>query len=212
MIARRGLVAGAAAMATTRPALALPGELAFEVFRNGSRIGRHGIVFHQDHDTTEANVTVEIAVTLGPFILYRYTHKVHEIWHNETFQTLQSETDDGGTQYRVSATRTADGVVVDASGAARAVFVADAIPLTHWNNLCMERPLFNPQDGVAITSKVVPRGEEIVSLANGRGIRATHYSLVGKMALDDWYDTARLWAALKTLGADGSNIEYRRLE
>ena len=210
MIARRGFLAGAATAAAF-PAHALPAELAFEVLRNGSRIGRHGIVFHQDHDTIEANVSVEIAVGLGPIVLYRYTHKVHEIWRDRTFQTLQSETNDDGKPYRVSATRTADGVVVDASGTARTIFPPDAIPLTHWNNLCMERPLFNPQDGVAIASKVVPRGEEVVSLANGDGVRATHYSLIGKVALDDWYDTARLWTALRTLGTDGSSIEYRRL-
>jgi hypothetical protein len=209
MISRRGFLTGGAASLTG--AWTLPAELVFEVMRNGSPIGRHAIGFRQDGDTIAANITVEIAAGLGPIVLYRYKHTARETWRDGRFQSLESETNDDGTHYRVTATRTADNVAVDVAGAARTLFAAETIPLTHWNSLCMERPLFNPQDGVPITSRIVTHGQEMVPLANGGAVRATHYSLVGKVALDDWYDTVRLWIALRSVGRDGSNIEYRRL-
>ena len=46
----------------------------------------------------------------------------------------------------------------------------------------MDRPLFNPQDGTAIASSVVARGEDMVPLADGRPVLATRYSLIGKVA------------------------------
>jgi hypothetical protein len=51
----------------------------------------------------------------------------------------------------------------------------------------------------------------MVALADGRMVRAARYSLVGKPALDDWYDDARQWTALRTIGKDGSTIDYRRV-
>jgi hypothetical protein len=69
--------------------------------------------------------------------------------------------------------------------------------------------LFNPQDGVPVASTVVARGEDMVPLADGKTVRAAHYSLVGQVALDDWYDDQRRWTALRSIGKDGSTIEYR---
>ena len=42
--------------------------------------------------------------------------------------------------------------------------------------------------------------------ADGAGERGG----IGKVALDDWYDTMLHWTALRASGRDGSTIEYRR--
>lgn len=214
MIARRGFLGGGAALSAASPdrGVASPVQpgLHFEVMRNGGRIGQHTISFHQDGATLEASIDVDIVVRVGPIVLYRYALKGREIWRDGTFIILETETDDDGTRHRVQATRTSENVVVEVLGASRAIFPASAIPLTHWNNLCMARPLFNPHDGAAIASSVVARGEDTVPLADGRPVRATRYSLIGKVALDDWYDSTRHWTALRAPGRDGSTIEYRR--
>lgn len=214
MIARRGFLAGGAALsaASPYPVMASPVQsgLHFEVMRNGGRIGQHTIRFRQDGTTLEARIEVDIAVGVGPIVLYRYTLRGREVWRDGAFVSLESETNDDGTRHRVKAMRTSENVVVEVLGAPRTILPASAIPLTHWNDLCMERPLFNPQDGANIASSVLTRGEDMVPLADGRPVRATRYSLVGKVALDDWYDTARQWTALRAPGRDGSTIEYRR--
>ena len=214
MIARRGFLSGGAALSAASPnrvtASPVQPGLHFEVMRNGGRIGQHTISFHQDGATLEARIDVDIVVRVGPIVLYRFALKGREIWRDGTFVTLESETNDDGTRHRVKAMRTSENVVVDVVGAPRTIFPTSAIPLTHWNNLCMERPLFNPRDGAAIASSVLTRGEDMVPLADGRPVRATRYSLIGKVALDDWYDTMRHWTALRAPGRDGSTIEYRR--
>jgi hypothetical protein len=168
------------------------------------------VTFHQQDDTLLANASVEIVVRLGPIVLFRYTHSVHETWRNGQFVSLDSETNDDGKACRVHAIHSGDQVVVEALDARRRILSPATIPLTHWNRLCMERPLFNPQDGVPVESTVVARGEDIVTLADRRTVRAAHYSLLGKVALDDWYDDAHQWTALRSIGKDGSVIEYRR--
>jgi hypothetical protein len=209
MIVRRGLLAsGIARLAIGQAHAAVPPELRFNVMRNGSPIGQHNIRFSLDGETLRAAVVVEIVVRLGPIALYRYTHSVREVWRGGRFESLESETNDDGKPFRVRAVRGSEGVVIESS--VRTVLPPNAIPLTHWNSLCMERKLFNPQDGLPIDSTIVSRGDESVALADGRTVRATHYSLVGKVALDDWYDGDHMWTALRSTGTDGSTIEYRR--
>lgn len=214
MIARRGFLSGGAALSAASPnrvtASPVQPGLHFEVMRNGGRIGQHTIRFRQDGTTLEAQIDVDIAVSVGPIVLYRFALKGREVWRDGAFVSLESETNDDGTRHRVKAMRTSENVAVEVLGAPRAIFSSNAIPLTHWNSLCMDRPLFNPQDGAAIASSVVARGEDMVPLADGRPVRATRYSLIGKVTLDDWYDTMRHWTALRAPGRDGSTIEYRR--
>ncbi len=214
MILRRDVLAGGAVFSAASQsgsiAPQLQPDLRFDVMRDGKRIGQHTIRFRRESTTLEVEIDVDIAVRVGPIVLYRYVLKGRETWQDGEFVSLETETNDGGTPHRVKAARTPERVVVEAQGVPKVIFPGNAIPLTHWNNLCMDRPLFNPQDGAAITSKVLTRGEDRVYLADGSAVRAIRYSLIGKVVLDDWYDMSRHWTALRAPGRDGSTIEYRR--
>jgi hypothetical protein len=185
-------------------------DLCFNVMRNGSIIGQHSIGFRQEGGMLIASISLEIMVRFGPIPLFRYSHKVRETWRDGSFLTFESKTDENGKRHRVSATRTAENVIVESSTVGCKVFGAQTIPLTHWNLLCMERPLFNPQDGSLMSARVEARGDEMVVLADGGKVRATRYSLLIKPVLDNWYDGERQWTALRTRGTDGSAIDYRR--
>jgi hypothetical protein len=192
-------------------ATAMPSpDLRFDVLRNGGVIGRSNVTFYQDGDALSANTVVDIQVRLGGIVLYRYAQTARETWSGGQFVSLDSETDDGGKHHAVHAMRSGDHVVARAANAEPMSLPADAIPMTHWNILCMERPLFNVQDGTAIDSRIEPRGEDMVTLADGQTLRAARYSLIGKFAVDDWYDDSHHWASLRMTGSDGSTIEYRR--
>jgi len=213
MIGRRGLLVCGTALAGTSPTIspALPPVLAFDVVRDGNRVGQHQVAFRQDGGMVTATIAVEIIVRLGPIVLYRYNHNGRETWRDGEFESLTTETNDSGTRFKVSMTRTAANVVVDSGSRPPAAMPRETIPLTHWNARCMERPLVNPQDGVPVTSSVVVHGEDTVGLANGQMVRARHFSLVGVVTLDDWYDATPLWTALRTKAHDGSTVEYRRV-
>lgn len=214
-LSRRRLIAGSAALiAAPMAAIAAtetrPNALVFDVMRNGSRIGHHTVQLQPANGTLVARVNVEIAVGLGPIILYRYTHTVRETWREGEFVSMESETNDDGTRHRVQADRRDNGVVVRTGDGKSEVMPADTIPLTHWNYRCMSAPLFNPQTGKRVAPQVQPRGQDTVALSDGRSVRATRYSLSGDVVLDDWYDTARAWTALRSTGTDGSAIAYVR--
>jgi hypothetical protein len=213
MILRRGLLSGGGAMVIASSvrgiAMTTRSPLRFDVLRNGHPVGHHSVTFQTEGSALMVNIQVNIKVGFGPLVFFRYEHSAREVWHGDEFVSIDSETNDNGKPCRVHAVRAKNGVIVESANAPRAVFGANAIPLTHWNVLCMEQPLFNPQDGVAINSKVMVRGDDTVALGDERTIRAKHYSLVGKVALDDWYDPAQRWVALHSIGTDGSTIDYR---
>jgi hypothetical protein len=188
-----------------------PTSMGFAVLRNGSRIGTHRIDFREADGVVTATIAVEIVVRFGPITLFRYGHNAREIWRDGQFESLVSETNDDGKPIRAKIARTAEGVVVEVQSKQRVVMAAETIPLTHWNIQCMDRPLVNPQDGTPIMSQVVQRGEESVPMPDGKMVTARHYSLVGKVAIDDWYDGSSVWVALRTKAVDGSMIDYRRV-
>lgn len=219
MLTRRGLIVGSGALATGATQLVAaaaaapplsPGLLRFDVLRNDSLIGQHVITLTRNGAVLLAAINVRFVVTLGPITLYRYTHTVREEWRDGIFERMESNTNDDGTSHSVRADRTADGVVVRTGSGKRTVMPRETVPLTHWNYICMSAPLFNPQTGEQVRPQVLARGEESVSLADGRAIRARRYSLSGDVALDDWYDGTQTWVALRSTGSDGSTISYRR--
>ena len=187
-----------------------PAGLVFEVTRDGKAIGHHRIAFQRDGDSVTASVDVDIVVRLGPVPVYRYKHTVREVWRGAQVVSMDSETNDDGKAFRVRAETQADGVLVRTETVPRLVLPPGAIPLTHWNKLCMARPLFNPQDGKVLAYQVTRVGEEKTALANGREVAATRFALTGKEPLDDWYDQANDWVALRSKAKDGSMIAYRR--
>jgi hypothetical protein len=216
MLTRRLLVGALCAQMAARPAFsqeAMPpmGSLRFDILRNQGRIGRHSVQLDRQGNIVTARILVEVAVSIGPIVVYRYGLTATETWRDGRFAAFDSECNDDGTRLRVRAESREEGVVVRTDAAPRLVLPPDAVPMTHWNQACLRAPLFEARDGKPARPKVTPRGRESVALADGRTIQADRYSYSGDTELDDWYDTAGSWAAMRTTGRDGSIIEYRRL-
>jgi len=218
MLTRRSILAGAGALLAPAAWGAVAGEamppmeiLRFAITRNGSRIGRHVVQLDQQGGVVTARIAVEVAVSIGPIVVYRYTLGATETWRDGRFATFQSDCDDNGTKLFVRARAGADGVEVATQAVSRVVLRADTIPMTHWNRAILRAPLFEARDGAPARPKVTPRGAEAVALADGRTIPAERFSLTGDIELDEWYDADGRWVAMRTTGRDGSIIEYRRL-
>jgi hypothetical protein len=213
MSGRRDVIKFGAAFAglAPPPSTTPPAPLSFDITRDGGHVGEHHVDFREDANLLVATIAVEIVVRLGPIALYRYNHSAREAWRDGQFQELTSETNDDGKRFQVKVFRENARIHVDIPSRPRAVMPVDTIPLTHWNVQCMRQPLINPQDGSPIVSRIVPRGAERVASAGGQTVPAQRYSLVGDVTLDDWYDSAMRWAALRTKAKDGSMVEYRRV-
>lgn len=206
----RGLLAGSM-LAPSRLRAQDNTALRFEVMRHGSSIGTHAIRFVQAGAELQAHISATFHIDFGPITLFRYTHEAVEIWRNDQFQSLQTKTCNNGTNLSVSATRVINGVRIVAADGSVNVAPADVLPLTHWNQACMQSRLFNPQDGKLLPETARLEGPDSVALANGSRVQAVRYALHGLAPLEEWYGIDRSWAKLRAIAKDGSVVEYVRI-
>ncbi|HEX5378271.1 MAG TPA: DUF6134 family protein [Phenylobacterium sp.] len=202
-LSRRRILAAGLAVIAPGPALAAlppPRRLAFTVFRNGVKVGEHAMTFAGEAGSQVVTTEVQMRVKLGPVPVYRYVHQAVERWSAGRFSSLETATDANGKREKVEARRTATGVAID-TGGRRIAAPANALPFTHWNRDGFGGPLFNPQEGKLL--RVVATRK-----ASGSG---TQWSVRGEAEIDDWYDEAGVWSALRGRLKDGSTMEYRRI-
>ena len=98
---------------------------------------------------------------------------------------------------RVSARRTEAGVIIE-TAKDRITGPAGVRPFTHWNPEVFSGPLFNPQEGKLLK-------------VTARKVSARQWAVRGEAEIDDFYDEAGVWTALRGKLQDGSRIEYRRV-
>lgn len=212
-VRRRSLLTAGAFLLTPGLALAaLPANrrLAFAVFRNGARVGDHLMTFSGEPGAVTVSTDVVMKIKLGPVPVFNYRHQATEKWAGGRFASLTSTTNANGKPQKVSAQRTGKGVIIEtAKGEITAG--ASTLPLTHWNPDAFAGPLFNPQEGKLVKVTARRSGPEAVKLANGGGVNASRWSLRGDAEIDDWYDPAGVWVALRGKLPDGSTMEYRRV-
>lgn len=208
---RRAFVLGVASLVPTLAfARSYPAALAFSAYRNGKRIGEHRLTFESAGEDLTVRVRAEMVVKIGPVTVYRYLHEVVERWRGDGFDSLGSRTNSNGRRESVTASRTGSGVVIRV-GELRTVAPEGTLPFTHWNPQIQRAPLFNPQTGEVLKLAVRQRGAESVALADGRRVTARRVSFTGDAQIDNWYDEAGVWTALRGKLDDGSTMEYRRL-
>ena len=81
LIGRRELIMGGAGLALVPgAALAAPNRLAFQVFRNGTKVGEHVVVFTGDDAARTATTNVAMTVKIGPVPVFKYKHQAIEKW------------------------------------------------------------------------------------------------------------------------------------
>jgi len=207
---RRALILFGSAALIAQPVLAAApanGRLRFSVWRNGERVGEHQMTFSRDGARIRVATDVSMTVRLGPVPIYRYTHEANEQWNDGAFQALQSATSSNGKRQKVVARREAGGVSIETLNG-QATAPSRAAPLTHWNPEALGRPMFNPQTGKLLKLTAARAGRSPLPDGNGAAAR---WSLRGDAEIDNWYDDAGVWLALRGKLEDGSVMEYRRV-
>jgi hypothetical protein len=197
-LARRELIAGAAALSLAPTlAFAAPGKLTFAVFRNGTKVGEHQVTIGGDADSPTATTQVAMTVKVGPVPVYRYKHTATERWRDGKFVSIETFTEANGKKQHVLAQAGPGAVAIDGP-AGLIKGPADAAPLSHWNTAAFSRPMFNQQEGKMLKVKATK-------------VAPNHWAVRGEAEIDDFYDAAGQWQALKGKLDDGSTLEYRRV-
>jgi len=210
---RRSLLTAGALLAVPTPLLAAPPanrRLVFSAARNGVRIGEHRMTFSGDAASPTISTEVEIAIKIGSVTVYNYRHTAREVWEDGRFESLETVTDATAGDRKVSARRTADGVLIR-TGRREVLAPAGTAPLTHWNSKVLTGRLFNPQEGSLARITASPKGLRPVTLPDGRSLEVQVWSLRGEAEIDNWYDRNGVWTGLNGRLVDGSRIECRRI-
>jgi len=197
----------AAAQAPPDPLPLYGPEMVFSVWRSGSEIGRHRVLFSRDGGALIVRSMLDLAVKMLGITVYRYTYRAQEVWRDGKLVRLVSSVDDNGTPAKIEAQ--ADQDKIDVAGP-HGRFVADApiLPSTHWDAQVIGADrVINTLDGKIDQVKLVPEGAGPVATA-AAPIRATHYLWTGDIKAETWYDAAGHWVKLRFNGKDGTPIDY----
>lgn len=215
VMSRRGLAGAAAAgiflaslpgsaSANTRPP---SGVIPFTVFRGGSEMGHHHTRFTADGNDLRVDVEIRLAVTFAGITVFRYTHDSTERWQDGRLVSIDTETYDDGTEYRVRGRAEGDvfRVLEGRSGPWEAP--ADIIPTSYWHIGCVRNErLLHTQYGEPFEVSTQLLGREAIEAA-GRTIEADRYRLTASLVVDAWYNSADQWVKL-AFEARGAEVDY----
>lgn len=182
-------------------------EMVFSVWRSGSEIGQHRVLFTRDGGALVVRSMLDLAVKMLGITVYRYKYAAQEIWRDGKLVQLDSSVNDNGTPAKIEAQAEADKIAV-AGPQGKIVAEAPILPSTHWDaQVIAADRVINTLDGKIDQVKLVPEGAESVATATAP-IQATHYLWTGDIKAETWYDAAGHWVKLRFKGKDGTPIEY----
>lgn len=209
-LGRRAMLAGGAALLAAPAWAGMPDSrrIAFDVVRNGSRIGGHVLTFSPSGNRLDVGIAVDIEVKMMSLVLYRYSLRGRERWEDGILVEASAETQDGSDKAFMRAVRRDGRLQVEGSHGKPYTAPEGSLVASHWNPAQMKAPMINVQDGELLDFKVASRGTEGIEV-RGRRIDATHYGLTGPGTLDLWYDQRQVWSQLRSVVRDGSTVEYR---
>jgi hypothetical protein len=208
MISRRATLLGLVAASPISTKLEHATQLSFRVMRNGKPIGTHAISIEPAGEGFDVHIAVDIAYSIGPITLYRYTLRGLEQWRGGQLVRLDAHTDDDGTANFASAVRQGQDLWVTGSASAGYRAPPNALPGTHWNRNELDGPWINPQDGKLLTHTVADAGPDSVALADGSRVGAERFVVNGDVRMELWYTADRRWVSLRAPARDGSTILY----
>lgn len=182
--------------------------LSFRVERGGDPIGTHRISFSQQGDELHVAIDIDLAVSFGPITVFRYTHRNRETWRDGKLVALETETNDDGTRYSVSAKATNEGLEVTSSANGTFTAPADIIPTSYWNPATTRQSaLLDTQKGRILDVEIEKTGTREARV-NGRTVPVTEYRMTGDLKLSLWYSPEMEWLNVIFI-ARGEEVDYR---
>lgn len=190
MLAAAGLSSPAGVLAAAAATGAAPedGELAFDVFRGAAPMGRHVLRFTSGSDgVLTVDIAIDLAVSLGPITVFRYTHRNRERWRDGRLIAIATTTDDDGTRFTVDGRADGDRFVADGS-VGRIEAPAGILPTSYWHPETTQRRLWlDTQRGRLITPQIAPLGAVERPAPDGGAIDADAFAVSGDLTMTLWY-------------------------
>jgi hypothetical protein len=164
----------------------------FTVTVSGKLAGEVHMTIHRKEDGStlmRCDTDIKVKTLLGE---YKYVYRGLEIWKDHRLTKFDSNTDDNGKRYIVSAVAENAGLRLTVNNAPR--MVKPHVWLTSYWSLPdpklrnQELALIDADNGRDLTAKLQFVATEKIKVAGGPEIPLNHYRLSGKVNVDLWYD------------------------
>jgi hypothetical protein len=189
------------------PASSPEPALSFRVERGGTPIGTHTINFTQVGDELHVAIDINLAVSFGPITVFRYAHSNRETWRDGKLVAIETETNDDGRLFSVSARMTDQGLEVTSSENGTFIAPKNIIPTSYWNPATVEQTrLLDTQRGRIINVRVNETATR-EALVDGARVPVREYEMTGDLKLKLWYSPQMEWLNV-IFRARGSDVDY----
>jgi len=186
-------------------------EIAFEVFRKGSKVGSHVTSFERTGDDLTVISRFNLAIDVLFFTAYSFGYQSTEVWRDGALKALAVGVVDGGKKSSVTA-KVEDGLFKIEGSGGPAIASSWVFPTNHWNRgQVNSTAILNTITGRLSKVEIVRRGIDRVETAQG-AVDAEHFEYTGELRdTEVWYDADNRWVKMRFKAEDGSTIEYRCL-
>lgn len=162
------------------------GRLVYDIWRDGSVIGRNQVDFERDGNKLIVRTVIDIEVKVLFVPVYRFEHDAVEQWIDGKLVRFKAVTNDNGKQRDVLLERVGDELRGYYNNDQR-VLPGDLLPGSLWHPATVDQTrLIEPTKGRARQVTVTDLGMEKVDLG-GRTVEARRYSITGEFRREVWY-------------------------
>ncbi|TQV83257.1 DUF6134 family protein [Denitrobaculum tricleocarpae] len=181
------------------------GERQFDISRNGSLVGSQSFRFSRRDGQLLVRSAIDIEVTRGSTLLYRYRHDAEESWLAGRLQAFVSDTDDNGTRYLVRAERI-EGIFRGRVNGQSFTVSGFVVPASFWHrDTPSSQVLWDGVDGEVKVVRGEDQGPERIEVL-GETVEARRYELGGQIQRVLWYDRRCALVRMSYLAQDGAKF------
>jgi hypothetical protein len=181
-------------------------QLAFDVYRDGSKFGTHIVSFRKSGDDLTVTSDVHLNVSFGLLTLFDYILASTEHWKGDQLISIAARTKSDGKWKPLAVEAVETGFRIAGTGF-RGVIPGPLIPSSHWNAAEMRQPaMLSIETGALLPMTVIDKGLEQVKTGQGL-VEARHYLVKSEIEASFWYDAADRWVKC-SFTAQGSHIDY----
>jgi hypothetical protein len=161
---------------------------------DGKHAGNANMTIDQQADGT-TTVTCDTSIQVRVLVkTYKYSYQGREVWKDGRLQRLDSECNDDGQKYRVSAIANGDRLRIRVNNQPERLARGDVWLTSYWTVAHVKSrkdtvPLLDADTGRDLDCRVQFVGAAQLAVA-GQVHNVNHYKLSGKVQVDVWYDTA----------------------
>lgn len=203
-------------------AIALPGaasairesteDLIFMVTLDDKEIGVHRFSVDRSQERDLVEIRADFDVTFLAIPVYSYDHRNREVWRGGCLESIASQTDDNGDEFRVDGEDRGDRFVVSTQNDTIELDADCVMSFAYWNrDFLSQGRLLNAQTGDYLPITVEELGSEQLRLGDA-SVQARGYRLLNRdeeIDISVWYqaDSGR-WLSLESKLGGERTLRY----